>query len=93
MALKKATHDQRQTFSFTAPEAAVVLLAGDFTGWQERPVPMSKRAGGLWQTTVDLPPGRHHYRFVVDGDWRDDPECTMFVPNPFGGQNAVREVG
>ena len=39
-----------------------------------------------------LPPGTHHYRFLVDGEWRDDPECKMQVPNAFGTRNSVRQV-
>ncbi|HUJ43804.1 MAG TPA: glycogen-binding domain-containing protein [Opitutaceae bacterium] len=81
-----------QTFSFNAPGAANVLLAGDFTQWQERPIPMRRQLGGIWQVTVALPPGDHHYRFIVDGDWRDDPVCPVQVANPYGGLNAVRKV-
>ncbi len=81
-----------QTFRFTAPNATSVQLVGDFTHWQEKPVAMRKSKGGLWSATVQLPPGTHHYRFLVDGDWRDDPECTVRVPNPFGGHNMVRQV-
>jgi hypothetical protein len=29
---------------------------------------------------------------MVDGQWRDDPECALHVPNPYGGQDAVRQV-
>jgi len=47
----------------------------------------------VWKVSVELPPGVHHYRFLVGGEWRDDPECIVRVPNPFGGQNAVRQVG
>ncbi len=81
-----------QTFTISAPQATNVLLAGDFTHWQDRPIAMIKQPGGIWQTTVALPPGRHHYRFIVDGEWHDDPDCTLRVPNPFGGENAVRQV-
>ncbi len=31
-------------------------------------------------------------RVLVDGQWRDDPEGTLRVANPYGGDNAVREV-
>lgn len=81
-----------QTFSFTAPGAMSVQLVGDFTNWQERPISMQKGADGVWRATVELPPGTYHYRFLVDGEWRDDPECALRVPNPFGTQNAVRQV-
>ena len=84
--------NKNQIFSIAAPTAVNVLLAGDFTHWQDRPIPMKKQSGGLWQVTIELPPGRHHYRFIVDGEWRDDPECTLYESNSWGGQNAVRDV-
>ncbi len=82
----------KQTFRFTAGDAMSVLLVGDFTHWQSRPIPMRKGADGVWMATVDLPPGTHSYRFIVDGEWRDDPECSIQVPNPYGGKNMVRRV-
>ena len=47
---------------------------------------------GVWRTTVELGPGIHHYRFLVDGEWRDDPECVLREPNPFGSENMMRQV-
>jgi 1,4-alpha-glucan branching enzyme len=81
-----------QTFSFTAPAATSVQLVGDFTHWKDKPISMQRGADGIWRTTVQLQPGTHHYRFLVDGEWRDDPECTIRVSNPFGGENSVRQV-
>ena len=81
-----------QTFSLLAPDASSVQLAGDFTQWQERPINLQKDADGLWRATVNLPSGEYHYRFLVDGEWRDDPECTQRAPNPFGGENMTRQV-
>jgi 1,4-alpha-glucan branching enzyme len=84
--------EKTQTFHFNAPAAMSVQLVGDFTHWQSRPINLQKGPDGIWRTTVELAPGRHHYRFMVDGEWRDDPECTLQVPNPFGSRNAVRQV-
>ncbi len=81
-----------QKFAFRAPSARSVQLVGDFTHWQSRPVSMKKEAGGLWTTAVSLDPGTYHYRFLVDGEWRDDPECTLRVPNPFGSHDSVLRV-
>ena len=53
---------------------------------------MQKGRDGVWTASVDLPPGKHHYRFIVDSEWRDDPECTLRVPNPYGSENMVRRV-
>ncbi len=83
---------QLQAFSLAAPGAKKVQLVGDFTHWQEHPIPMQIAAGGVWRATVELTPGEHRYRFIVDGEWRDDPECNTRVANPFGSQDAVRQV-
>lgn len=88
----KRTETKPQTFSITAPGALSVTLVGDFTSWQDKPISMVKREGGLWTASVNLPPGTYHYRFLVDGHWRDDPENTLRVPNPYGGENSVRAV-
>ncbi len=90
--VKKASAKSRQIFSFNAPDALSVHLVGDFTHWQKLPVSLKKESGGLWRATVELEPGTYHYRFLVDGIWRDDPECVLRVPNPFGGTNSVRKV-
>jgi len=81
-----------QTFSFKAPDATSVLLVGDFTHWQKNPISLRKHADGVWRATVPLAPGEHHYRFLVDGEWRDDPECAVRVSNPYGSQDAVVRV-
>ena len=82
----------KQMFSFHAPTATSVQLVGDFTHWQKHPVHLHRQSSGLWQASVELEPGAHRYRFLVDGQWQDDPECATFVPNPFGGRDAVRQV-
>jgi hypothetical protein len=41
---------------------------------------------------VELEPGEHHYRFLVDGQWRDDPDTVWRVQNPFGSQDSVCQI-
>ena len=89
---KQTKNSKKQTFHFTAPDATSVMLVGDFTHWQQQPIPMQKSHDGVWTATIDLPPGRYAYRFIVDSEWRDDPECTLRVPNPYGGEDMVREA-
>ncbi len=89
---RQATVLKKETFRITDPDAQKVLLVGDFTEWQQRPVTMKKEGNGLWTAAVRLPPGTHYYLFIVDGEWREDPECSVRVPNPFGGENMVRQV-
>ncbi|SPE54546.1 Carbohydrate-binding glgB1-like protein [Verrucomicrobia bacterium] len=84
---------QKVTFSYSGAEAKAVLLAGDFTGWEQAPVTMKKDKTGVWKKTVSLALGRYQYRLLVDGQWRDDPNCPNRQPNQFGGQNCVCVVG
>lgn len=61
-------------FSLVAPEANDVELIGSFNNWdREHGVVLKRESNGVWHTTVDLGPGRHLYKFVVDGAWRADP--------------------
>jgi 1,4-alpha-glucan branching enzyme len=81
-----------RTLAIKVPTARTVQLAADFTQWQERPIDLHKENDGVWSTTVELEPGEHQYRFLVDGQWSDDPAAKQTVPNPFGGLNAVLRV-
>jgi 1,4-alpha-glucan branching enzyme len=69
-----------------------VFVAGDFNEWQSNQAALQKGQDGRWTVELPLPPGRHEYRFFVDGQWTDDPVATEKVANPFGGFNAVRRV-
>jgi 1,4-alpha-glucan branching enzyme len=82
----------KQTFSFKDAGAHSVLLAADFTDWRKSAIPLKKQRDGVWRVTASLIPGTYHYRFVVDGEWRDDPTCEVRVQNPFGTQNDVVQV-
>lgn len=86
---KPKTPKQKITFTYPAPEAQSVLLAGDFTGWQQAPLSLKKDKTGTWKKTVSLAPGSYQYRLLVDGEWRDDPHCPNRQPNQFGGENCV----
>jgi 1,4-alpha-glucan branching enzyme len=72
-----------------APDAQAVFVAGSFNGWQPAAMPLQKQAGGRWVVELTIEPGRHEYRFIVDGQWRDDPLSSAYVSNPFGGLNSV----
>ncbi len=79
-------------FEFLAPEAQEVYLAGGFNNWDNNAHPMKKDKKGLWKTSLSLKPGRYEYRFLVDGNWENDPSGCDCVPNEFGSQNCVRIV-
>jgi len=75
------------------PRAGSVQVAGDFNNWQPEQTPMLKVGdSGVWQTEMNLSPGRYRYRLVVDGQWQQDPYNELTELNPFGGFNSVVEV-
>lgn len=80
---------KRFTFKLHAPDAERVSLAGDFNSWDPEKHPLKKSSAGLWKKMVTLSPGRYEYRFMVDGEWHNDPDCTTCSPNPFGSNNCV----
>ena len=71
------------------PDAQEVCIAGSFNDWHSSVTPMIRLNNGKWAKELSLAPGRYEYRFVVDGQWVDDPTANDYVPNPFGGMNAV----
>jgi 5'-AMP-activated protein kinase regulatory beta subunit len=79
-------------FSFFAPEAESVQLAGDFNNWNSSTIPLKKRADGFWEIEMQLNSGAYEYRFIVDGRWEDDPQAADSVVNPYGSRNSVKHV-
>ena len=68
------------THTFTyAPSAgkspAAVDVAGDFNGWSTTLNPMTKNPDGTFTAAVPVTPGKHQYKFVVDGNWTPDPKA------------------
>jgi len=78
--------------ALTHPTAQEVCIAGSFNDWHPTVTPMIRLDDGKWAKELALPAGRHEYRFVVDGQWADDPAAMELIPNPFGTANAVIEV-
>ena len=75
-----------------AEHAGEVIITGDFTGWSEEGIRLSKDSKGLWKTSLKFLPGEYEYRLRVDGKWQDHAEAQKRRPNPFGGENCVLTV-
>lgn len=78
--------------TFQRPGTTSVFIAGTFNDWSPDATPLLDTGDGSWAVDITLPPGRHEYRFVVDGEWMDDPQAAETVPNDFEGMNAVLVV-
>lgn len=76
-----------------APAASVVAVAGSWNGWDPAANPLTPMGGGLHALTLALPPGRHSYMFVIDGEtWVTDPAAPLSEEDGFGQQNAVLNI-
>ena len=61
-------------FTFHSAQAAQVAVAGTFNSWVGDAAPLVRTGPGLWETVLAIAPGRHHYKYVIDGrDWIVDP--------------------
>jgi hypothetical protein len=81
-----------EIFLLYSPFAMSVQLVGNFTNWLEHPINLDKDEDGTWRVKVDLKSGKYHYRFLVNGQWYNDPECAFHESNPYGGENMIRNV-
>jgi 1,4-alpha-glucan branching enzyme len=54
-----------QTFSFAAPFPMSVQLVGASPAGRQKPIKMQKGADRIWRASLELPPGEHHYNFLV----------------------------
>lgn len=80
---------KKVTFTMVAPEARDIFLAGNFNNWDINSHPLKNGAKGIWKASVSLMPGVYEYRFLVDVEWQNDPDCASFVPNSYGSENCV----
>ena len=76
-------------FTFHAPEARKVYLAGEFNSWDTQLLPMKKDKSGVWKIEIKLSPGRYEYKLFADNRWVEDLPGKELVSNPFGTRNFV----
>ena len=80
---------QKVTFSIDLSGANEVILMGDFNNWNPKKHVMKQNKNGVWNTVVSLPPGSYQYKFLVDGQWREDPKNHQTCLNCFGSYNNI----
>jgi len=91
-------NERHVPFSCFAPGAMSVFLAGSFNTWSRDEDPMFQAGYGVWALTLKLPPGRHEYKFIIDGQWLCDTDCAGHgkcphcIPNGLGGFNRFIDV-
>ena len=87
--------------------AQSVWIAGSFNDWKPDSIPLKWQleseqpeddGEGGWVVELELLPGQHEFKFLVDGEWCCSPDCSGdhvcpgCVENAHGTMNRVLEV-
>lgn len=78
-------------FQCLAPGAKEVFVAGDFNQWVAQTL-FHRNGGDLWQCVVPLRGGSYHYKFLIDGEWKLDPNAPEQKENSHGNQDSFIEI-
>lgn len=85
---------KRVKFEFKGNPGSQVFVAGTFNDWDSEQSKLKDKIGdGTYVSRLLLAPGRHEYKFIVDGTWCADPSCSDFNPDGHGGINSIVTVG
>jgi 1,4-alpha-glucan branching enzyme len=90
--MAKKSSKKQVEFVFHAPKAKSVSVGGDFNNWNPKTAAAKQGKDGSWKAKMNLSPGKYQYKFMVDGQWINDPKCNTCVPNSFGTLNCVIDV-
>jgi len=83
---------RKVTFLLENADAKEVFLIGDFNKWNPKSHSMKSDENGAWVRNVIIPPGEYEYKFIVDGQWKEDPQNDQLNPNCFGTNNNIINV-
>src|SRR5688572_23441942 len=72
------------TFRWKDPQARTVSVVGDFNDWKVGADPLERGELGIYKMTIPIEDGGWRYLFVVDGEWRTDPENPATRDAPEG---------
>ena len=83
--------------TFTIPKEWAdkkVQLVGDFNDWDLNSDKLEKKKD-KWELTMRLKPeSKYRFRYLIDGEkWVNDDAADAYIPNEFGTEDSVVEVG
>lgn len=71
--------------------AGDIFLSGTFNEWSTLSTPMVRVDSG-WIADVKLLPGKHQYKFIIDGQWVHDLSNKQQEEDGYDGYNSVYYV-
>jgi 1,4-alpha-glucan branching enzyme len=92
MEITSVIEEKRVEFKFQTEPGKDVFVAGTFNNWNPQQIKLEEQESGVYTAALQLPLGRHEYKFIVDDVWRVDPGNPETAPNSFGSMNSVVTV-
>jgi hypothetical protein len=65
-----------------------VFLSGSFNSWSTSKTPMQRCDSG-WVADLKLRPGKYSYKYILDGQWTEDPFNKLREKDTYNGNNSV----
>jgi len=88
-----AGSEKQVVFEYRAEPGVEIYVVGSFNDWNPKQTRLGDESGdGCYRASVALAPGRHEYKFVVNGQWSVDPKCQDPIVNRYGTLNGVVTV-
>lgn len=71
-----------------------VAVVGDFNDWNTGSDKLEKN-GNKWETRLRLKPNKtYRFKYLIDGErWENDDSADAYVPNEYGTEDSLLEVG
>ena len=80
-------------FDLEAPAHSDVRIAGDFNNWNPESLSFSDVPDEpRWRKRFSLKPGSYRYKYLLDGQWIEDPGNDKTVDDSFGGINSLINI-
>ena len=89
---KEKSIEKTVEFTYRAPEAREVFLAGEFNGWDTQSLLMKRNKDGVWRKKIKLTLGRYEYKFFADNAWVESLPSVEQVSSPLGTKNFIAWV-
>ena len=69
-------------------KAQRIVLSGSFNNRDPNAIPLERYRDG-WLCLIELPPGKHFYKFIIDGKWITDPTNHLLQKDQKGNLNSI----
>ena len=69
-------------------EAKKIFISGSFNSWSTVHSPMQVCDSG-WIISMRLRPGKYSYKYILDGNWSQDPYNRLREDDTYGGYNSL----